>query len=489
MVDYKEEIQSLVKEIKEQGYNNVCMWMPAYNLGGGSAYLRFAKYLVENTDLNVYYMDYKDGYLAYLLKQEPRINFLYYSEEMTTFPVKEKCIIIVNSTRVIQIPYMNKDNKLLFWHWETIPSAWNVVLIDNEYKKYLKLTKDNNAMIYHDWSAKDSLNRYQKIGFTNKDYLPLTLQPKKTECQKEIIKENEINLCFLSRLAPDKKNSLYYLIQNYAKYQTRKKRKLHIIGDGISEKDVKKFCNDYKKDIEFIFTGTIPREELDEYLINHADILFGVGTSVLEGASLKLPSVVLLMDNKRIQDDEAFWVYNTKEYCMGILTSEKEDFEVQYTTFNKIIDSVYNETKGKELEGQKCYEYYLKNHSSFDETVYLLLKFFKQTKLTYEKLKKCIKYTPYLKLELIKTKLLGLNLIKKSIHLNKTRIYFLNMPIYKKVVKGGKTKIYFFGISCYKARQDKNTTKHYILGLKIATSKKNICWRPIASAFKDKKRG
>ena len=40
-------------------------------------------------------------------------------------------------------------------------------------------------MIYHDWSAKDSLNRYQKIGFSNKDYLPLTLHPKKTECKKE----------------------------------------------------------------------------------------------------------------------------------------------------------------------------------------------------------------------------------------------------------------------------------------------------------------
>lgn len=488
-MNYKEEIQKLIKEIRAQGYENVCMWMPAYNLGGGSAYLRFARYLVENTDLNVYYMDYKDGYLEYLIKQEPRIKFLHYSEDMTTFPLKEKCIIITNSTRVIQIPNMRSDNKLLFWHWETIPSAWHVVLIDKEYRKYLKLTKDNNAMIYHDWSAKDSLNRYQKIGFSNKDYLPLTLHPKKTECKKELVQNDAINLCFLSRLAPDKKNSLYYLIQNYAKYKTNKIKRLHIIGDGISEKDVKRFCKDYQKDIEFIFTGTIPREELDNYLINNTDILFGVGTSVLEGASLKMPSVILLMDNKRIQDNEAFWIYNTKEYCMGILTSEKDDFGVQYTTFDKIIDSVYKETNGKERKGQKCYEYYLNNHSSFDNTVCSLLKFFKQTKLTYKKLKKCIKYTPYLKLELTKTKLLGLNLIKKSVHLNKTKIYFLNIPIYKKIIYGVKTKKYFLGIPCYKTIQDKNTSKHYIFEIKIATSTKNFCWRPTATAFKDKKRG
>lgn len=96
---------------------------------------------------------------------------------------------------------------------------------------------------------------------------------------------------------------------------------------------------------------------------------------------------------------------------------------------------------------------------------------------------------PLFKIRTDKNKIIRAEFNKKSIHLNKTRIYFLNMPIYKKVVKGGKTKIYFFGISCYKARQDKNTTKHYIFGLKIATSKKNVCWRPIASAFKDKKRG
>lgn len=488
-MDYKEEIQKLVEEIKAQGYENVCMWMPAYNLGGGSAFLRFAKYLVENTDLTVYYMDYKDGYLEYLLKQEPRIKFLHYSEDMTTFPVKEKCIIITNSTRVVQMPQMNPENKLLFWHWETVPCAWSIVLIDNEVKKYLKLTKDNHAMVYHDWSAKDSLNRYQHIGFNNNDYLPLTLYPKICECKKGLINDDEINLCFLSRLAPDKKNSLYYLTENFAKYKTSKKKRLHIIGDGVSADEVKNFCEDYKKEIEFIFYGTVAREDLDNYLINNVDILFAVGTSVLEGASLKLPSVVLLMDNKYINDDEAFWIYNTKEYCMGILTSEKDDFGVQYTTFDKIIDSVYKETNGKETEGQKCYEYYLNNHSSFDNTVCFLLKFFKQTELTYKKLKKCIKYTPYLKLELTKTKLLGLNLIKKSTHLNKTKIYFLNIPIYKKVICGGKTKKYFLGIPCYKTIQDKNTTNHYIFGLKLAKSKRMICWRPIATAFKDKKRG
>ena len=63
-------------------------------------------------------MDYPNGYPSNLLSETPEVKILHYDEKNLTFPIKEKCAIITNSTRLIQIPNMRPDNKLLFWHYE-----------------------------------------------------------------------------------------------------------------------------------------------------------------------------------------------------------------------------------------------------------------------------------------------------------------------------------------------------------------------------------
>ena len=146
--NYKQEIDKLVEEIKAQGYENICFWLPAYNVGGGTFILcKIAQYLSKNTNLNIFYMDYKDGYPTSILKDNNNITIFNYNENNPNFPLKEKCIIVTNSTRAIQFPEMNSDNKLLFWHYETNYSAFEIVLIDNEWKKFLKLTdKETNSI-------------------------------------------------------------------------------------------------------------------------------------------------------------------------------------------------------------------------------------------------------------------------------------------------------------------------------------------------------
>ena len=469
-MDYKEEIQKLIKDIKAQGYESICFWLPAFNVGGGTYYLcKLAQYLVKNSDLKIYYMDYPNGYPSNLLSETPEVKILHYDEKNLHFPIKEKCAIITNSTRVIQIPNMRSDNKLLFWHYETIPCGWDVVLIDNEAKNYMKLAKKNKAMVYHDWSARNSISMYKNSNFKNKDYLHLYTAPKEIFANENIINKEEINLCFLSRLAPDKKESLYYLIENYARYRTVKKKRLHVIGDGRSKDEVHNFCKKYENEIEFIFTGTIQRENLDEYLINNVDIVFGVGTCVLEASALKLPSVAMIMSSKKLNEDEAYFAYNTKEYSMGILDIQKKDFKIKYSKIKEIIDAVYGVKNGKAIEGEKCYQYFMDNHGDYDNIVSKFLTFIKNTTLTYKKLKKCIHFTPYSTITVEKVGSNKLPILKKIAYANVTRYYFFNIPIIKKVTEN-------------------NETKYRLLGIKLGASKKKAPYRFPTAQFMDGKK-
>lgn len=465
--NYTTQFKLLAEEIKKQGYKNICFWFPTYSVGGGTyIFCKIAEYLSKNTDFNLYYMDYKGAYASALLNNILNIKYLTYDDNTPVFPLKEKCIIVTNSTRVIQIKNMNPENKILFWHYETIPCAWHLLFLDDETKRFLKLTKDEHAMVYHDWSAKNILNRQENIGFNNKDYLYITFPPKDTESNGRLINDYEINLLWLSRLGTDKVQSLYNLIKNYAAYKTDKKKRLHIIGDGVRRKEVEKFCSKYKKDIEFIFTGTILKENLDEYLINNADILFGVGTSVLEGAALKIPSVVMLMSTKPYFDKDAYLVSDTKEYCVGITTEQKKDFNIKYTSIEDIINSVYTTPNGKQELGEKCFDYYIKNHSDYDKLMCEFLKFLKNTTLTFRKLHKCIKYTPYNVIKVEKYKLLGLPIFKRIEHLDKIKYYFCNVEIFKK-------------------KQFKNTKKYYILGIQFQTKTATKCYTFPSARFSD----
>ena len=404
-MDYKKEIQSLVEEIKAQGYEAICFWLPAYNTGGGTYYFcEIAKYLVRNTNLHIYYMDYPDGYPSQLLRRT-NVTILTYRLEDNSFPVQEKCVIITNSTRAIQLTNMRPDNKLLFWHYETAPCAWDIVFILGEKQRYLNLTQQKHAMLFHDWSSWDILSQDCGTAY-EKQYLPLYLKQREVRPHEAPVDINEINVAWIGRLAKEKNQSLFNVIDNFAKYHTSRKKIFHIIGDGPLSCDVRKYIEKYKDIIDFILTGTIPVNKLSQYLSDHVDVLFAMGLSVLEGASIGIPSVVVKLDIKPISGDEFFWLSDSMDYCVGILPSQRDRFTVCFRSFATIINSVLA-PGGKAAYGKRCYDYYLCNHSNEEFAIYQLLSAIKSDEMNMQELKDCIKYIPYTHVKLKKKILLG----------------------------------------------------------------------------------
>lgn len=425
----KNRIQDIANQIIADGYKSICFWMPCYNVSGGARYLRdLAVSIADNTRLKVYYMDFENGFPSQMLEGSDNVEIVRFDPEQTELPIKEPTVIFTNSTKVIQIKKMNPRSKMLFWHFETIPCAWDWLFFNGEEKKYIKLAKENKAMVYHDWSGKDILNDQFKIGFDNDDYLQVYSSLKTVGGARKEFNDKEINVVWLSRLGAEKVCSLYNIIDNFAKYKTDKIKRLHIIGDGIRRDAVEAYCKKYKERLEIIFTGTIAHEELGPYLLENADIVLAMGTSVVESAALGIPSAVVQLSSRRFSDDAFYWLFDAKDYCVGITTDEKERYNVQYKTLGQLLAAIDTDEKEAHI-GEKCYNYFIENHCDFDSIVEKFLTCVRDTKLTYKDLKKAIRYTPYNIVEQVDYKIKGITLFSKTKFSDRLFVELLGCPI------------------------------------------------------------
>ena len=424
-----EQMNKLLEDIHNQGYSSICFWMPCFNVSGGARYLYdLAKALAQNSDLNIYYMDYKGGFPSQLVQEGDGISLLEYREKDLEFPIKEPTIIFTNSTKVIQMKKMNPKNKFLFWHFETIPCGWHVVFFNNEEKKYIKSLKKHHALVYHDWSGRDSISNQFGIELDNKDYLQV-YSKYHVDTQFETNKrDNEINIAWLSRLGAEKIYSLINIIDNFAKYKTTKIKRIHIIGDGLFKSTVEKYIKKYKTSIQFIFTGTIAHENLAEYLLKNADIVFAMGMSVVECASLKIPSAFVQLSMKKFEDDAYYWLYDTKEYCVGITTEEKQRFDATCHTMKELLDAI-STPDGKHSIGEKCYEFFKNNYINFDDIVLKFLRYMKNTSLTYHDVKKYVKFMPYNIVEQIDYNIKKIRIYRRTKFANNIYYYIFGLLI------------------------------------------------------------
>lgn len=441
-----EELARLVKEIKSQGYEDICFFQPVYAITGATTCkIQMAKYLAEHTDLKIHLCDFIDGHPRTLIQNSKNINFIPYEPNSEIFPLNKKCIIFATSTRVILLKNMHKDNKIIFWHNETNPCAWHLLFLNNETFKFFNLANKTKAIMFHDWSSKDSINRYSNARIYNNDFYYLTVPKKILRAPTRLLERDYINICFLSRLSGDKIQSLFYLVKNLYEININKKIRLHIIGDGVYRKKVEQELIKYSDKIDIIYVGTIAHNKLDEYLINNIDLLYGVGTCVIESAALGIPSMVLLMDTKKIQDNQAYWYFDTKHYCTGITVEQKNDFNINYTSIADSVNSILAKN-GKKNLGYKCYEYYKKNHGSIDSLAMIFLEKIINSSLTFDKLKKVIKYTPYSLVKITKVSILGLKIFKKIDFTVRTDFYMFGIRYFRINRRNGINKYYLFGI-------------------------------------------
>ena len=286
-----------------------------------------------------------------------------------------------------------------------------------------------------------------------KNYIPVFYSQEETDLTISYHhKGNEINLVWLGRLAAGSKTySLINIINNFYHYKTGKRKKFHIIGNGLEESYIKDYSKRYQDNIQFIFTGSLTGDDLTEYLMKNTDVGIAMGISMLNFAALKLPVIGAHEPRQaNFRSKDFLWLFNMYEYSLSspIEIGRKRDkrFE-KIEVFDDMLDQVMLGAN-RRIYGDKCYEYYKSTHANINLIGQKFLEALQQTTLTFEKLKKCFKFIPYGGAQGIAvcTYKIGISFLKVIHHFNKVRYYFCGIQIARRVVVHGKNRWRILGI-------------------------------------------
>lgn len=338
----------------------VVFYFPWNEVSGGPIYLtRLADKLAELDDYEVYYTDYENSLSDSLIKNS-RVKKIVVS--IDDFSIKQPFPVILITPIYFAgwIPDLHPDSKIVFINWHmccvsTLQYNWRIS--DKELHSFLRLVRDTSSVFFCDESHRLGQNT-NNIIFA-KDIVPISLPKRNSRALTSLVSYNDYNVAVLGRLCTDKIYSIINLLDNIEKLAFEGKVNVHIIGDGPDKSIINQ--NEYKKS-NIIFVGTLSSDELEIYLAKYVDILFAMGTSVLEGASISLPSVIIPHNMHPISCDSYVYLQDSKGYCLGWYDDQFDELNLKPVSLQSIFDDVYK-NRNKAILGQKAYLYFEKNHS------------------------------------------------------------------------------------------------------------------------------
>lgn len=336
-------------------------FFPWREVSGGPFYLtRLANGVAKRNLYKVYYTDYVNGLCDSLL-EEKSIKVLRYHDEMhfEIFP-DEPVILIIAEYWAHVMPKMHPDSKIVFfnWHNECIPVLQRDWCASEAYiEKFLDLVKETSSVFFCDkthWLAHNRRNVQAP-----ERYVPVVIPARTQTAQDRLVREGVRNIAVLGRLCQDKIYAVLDLMDNIVALRDRIPTNVYIIGEGDHENLL--FERKFPDYIKIIRCGTMNIKAVIAMLVKKVDILFAMGTSVLEGATIRLPAVVIPNDMEPFQCDRYPYLFESRGYALGWYPNQIDELKMKTHTVEEIFHDIYQDHRKAEL-GEHCYEYYAKNH-------------------------------------------------------------------------------------------------------------------------------
>lgn len=330
-------------------------------------------------------ISFKTGYV-YVTARKKNLNFLFVDSDNPNFidHVDEDDILVVFSGYFFRDLSVFKKKNIKFFYWSVFPD--HLVTKFSFYKKlskflffkidllsgilikyFVKKLESDNALYFMDESHYSVIKLYGiKIEHIEKNLLPIPIKisERNENIRKEVINKKNINIGYIGRAEIWKIFPFLKLFQDFntANFEefnirfyviTNNKDLFHEIFNSHSQK--------FNENVEINYITGLENKTLERYLIKNIDILFAMGTSLLEGAKLGIPTVIVDPSPVMLPDDYNYrWLYEESGYTLGYpisLLKLKKGHKIK-----RIISMVYNKNNGYFVEGLKCYNYVKKNH-------------------------------------------------------------------------------------------------------------------------------
>lgn len=357
-------MESGMERTSGQSKTKVYFFFPWKEISGGPVYLSaLADDLAEEGDYDVCYIDYEHGLSDKLLHHE-RVAKIPYK---TPFSLADKgpIILVTPIYCAMHIPELPPDARILFVNWhnfcmDALASAWR--LSPEMLTEFLGMVSRTDSEIFLDrthWLAQD---KWAGAGSRVPErYVPVKGRKSRFHCKYAMVKENELHVACLGRLCKDKIYSVLDLIEQLERASCPRKLHLHVIGDG-EERDLLK-ARIQTSTLSIHMEGIITGEELQKFLAENVDILFSMGLSILEGAALALPSVVMPHNVIPFHADSYVYFQDCSDGAVGWYDTQLAELGYPIHTMDEVLHELCADG-GKERLGQAALEHLNLCHSS-----------------------------------------------------------------------------------------------------------------------------
>lgn len=182
------------------------------------------------------------------------------------------------------------------------------------------------------------------------------------------VREGEIHFSFVGRSVPNKINpvtsTLKFMDEYWRQNNIHVKPVMHIVTN-----DMQAFAEAIEKDyipdiVELRFVTNKFGNDLHKYLVDHTDVGFASGTSVLDTASSKIPTVLYHGSYELYKPEYAYMLYydSPKNYLSEYIYSRKDNKGLTYAElFSTLLDE-----KGRAKIGDAGYAKAYADHISDD---------------------------------------------------------------------------------------------------------------------------
>lgn len=357
-------------------------------------FFELANELAQESSYDVYFVH--SGHAELMTKyKNTKIKFLDYIVFDNYEELEGATFIVALNYLMFLLPKIKKlsDSKLLL-------IAWHPFIMDyflNQFLNHKLLRTDiinlfssTNSLAFMDEANKLEL---EEENLFNDLYIPVPYtKPNVNYISKcELVDKERINVGWLGRLDSDKINTILNLIDNL--YTSNYRIHLHIIGDGDCRNRIK--LSGYSPKIIFTFTSYLMGDDLTSYIGENIDLLVAPGQSALVGASIQIPVVIPVMENRRFYSNQYVYLFNCKNYSLGWKNKTLKKLGYKSDTIDALIEQTI-QPGNKEKLGQQCFDYWKYNHTLL-QSVNCLKNALEKTTLTVKQCYECDAFTRHIK--------------------------------------------------------------------------------------------
>jgi len=377
------------EKVEEHAKPQVYFVFPYKGMGGVPVlFVRVGEYLASKGLIDAYFVDYEDGTMAKMMFPGIANLVPYIDAGPTVIPDGAYAVFQAMTPWSFFPGLVIADSvKLLFWnchpfnliptlpgirtymHTHLFGARWLLRTImwgwRQKMRAFLDTLLTHQAIVFMDANNVYTTKEYLESSFLDVNYLPIPVSTsgvkKRLSRVRDWVSEPTVRIVWLGRVVDFKFYILKRTLQSIAAVRGSLAHpiELTIIGDGEYHDALQIVANDLTH-VQVKFIEQINISELDAFLLENADLLMAMGTSVLEGARLGIPAILLDMSYSEVSRNYRFqWLYEREGYTLGdMITNQHLDSHDQ-----SLLQRLNELIQDYDAQSERCQQYVNRNHA------------------------------------------------------------------------------------------------------------------------------